>query len=147
MPRPKVAPSVLADRGVPLTLVDGHKVTLCFSFAALLLLEEEFGSVQGVIDKVSDTANAAAFTSILRVLACGLCHEHGPGGEDLADVHNLAALADPGDLATYSDAIGEAFTKAFPHKDDDEAGAGDGEDADPNSPGASGTGSPASTSA
>lgn len=141
--RPKVSAAVLRDKGVPIVL-DDHKVTLCMSFAALAILEEKYGSVQGVVDAVQGGDKAPAFTTILHVMAAALCHEAGRDGENLSDPDNLVGYLDPGEIATYSEQVGECFTIAFPDKKDDDEGAQ--EDESGNSRGASGIGSPVSTS-
>lgn len=63
MARPRISPTVLADKGVPLTLAGGLEVTLCFSFKALMLLEERYGSLQEAAALMSGKAPADAPTA------------------------------------------------------------------------------------
>jgi hypothetical protein len=152
MARPKIHPQILADKGVPLVLL-GKAFTLCYGFQALMLVEERFGSIQGAIDllesmdpKDGTAISGKAFTSLVDLMACGMAHEVGDDGEDLSQPAMLAYYCDTEALPSYAEAIATAFTRAFP-KAPEGADQGGEEQVDPPSPGASGTGSPASTSA
>jgi hypothetical protein len=149
MSRPRVSPAILADRGVPVTLVDGNTYTLLYNFRSLMHLEQKFGSVQAAIAIVSNT-QGAAFTSLAGILAAGLLHEVTPPEDDgrpLGEVEVLADFLDPKRIGEYADLMGQAFKLSFP-----EAPAADGDAADPtvpttDSPGPSGTTPPVSASA
>lgn len=143
MTRPHIDPTVLADKGVPIQLLD-RRATLCFGFRALMELEEQFGSIGGCLEVLDQGEQGKAFTGIARIMACGLAHEV-TDGASLGKAEVLADHLDPGEIQAYAEAIGEAFTRSFP-KQMAAADAAD-EDADPSSPGASGTTSPESASA
>lgn len=152
MARPRISPAVLADKGVPLTLADGLEVTLCFSFKALMLLEERYGSLEqaaalmggasptgetatvadssGVISSgpVQPATGGAPFRTVAGILACGLAHEVTPADDDgrpLDDLNVLADYLETDKITVYSDAISDAFSKAFPASDPTEAGSTD----------------------
>lgn len=141
MARPRIAPSVLADKGVPLTLAGGLEVTLCFSFKALMLLEERYGSIEAAaalmsgapaaattIPAVADSSGVVAktgqaakpFATVAGILACGLAHEVTPADDDGRPLDNPDVLGDyleTDKIEVYSEAIAEAFAKAFPAAD------------------------------
>jgi hypothetical protein len=136
MARPIIPAHVIAQRGKPITLIDGSVETVVFTFSSLMRIEEDFGSVQGALAAVSQGARGEAFSSVAKILAAGLEHVRREDGE-LSDVEYLRCLLDPMSFTRYSDAVGAAIDAAFP---DDDAEAGEG-DADPqkDSRGESGT--------
>jgi hypothetical protein len=156
MARPRIHPTILADKGYPLALVGGRTVNLCFGFEALMLVEERFGSIAGAVDVINSLDEGGEgppsvdiFTTVVRLLACGLGHESGQdetgkdNGVPLSNAEELGYWLDPSHLEEYATAIGAAFIKAFPPAPADTKG-GEG-DEDP-SRGRSGTGSDESTS-
>jgi hypothetical protein len=149
MARPTIHPSILADKGVPLTLLGGKIVRLCYGFSALMLLEERFGSMGAAVKVLQDAENGVMdskmVTNLVGVTACGLAHEVGDEGESLGVPEFLAYYLDTAELAGLGDTIGEAFSKAFPKADPQVKGS---ESPDPTmpSPGESGTGGGESTS-
>lgn len=147
MARPVVPASILAERGVPVELLDGSIVSLCYTFGSLMELEERFGSLTLAMEKMADE-KGQQFTSLVGIMAPGLRHHSASPEYDGAPLSNpdvLAQLLDSTKLKTYADAIGEAFGKAFPKAP---AAADEEDDAqDPTlSPGESGTTPPPSHS-
>lgn len=141
---PTIPPSVIAQRGKKITLIDGTIVTCVYTFSSLMRIEEDFGSVNGALAVVGQGSNGTAFTSVAQILAAGLEHEQTSDGQKLDDLDTLRSLLDPMKFNTYSDAVGAAIEAAFP-----DAGESDGEgDTDPSkdSPGESGTTSRPSSS-
>jgi hypothetical protein len=146
--RPIVHPTILAAKGVPIILTDQEHnidkpVSVCFTFSAIMNLEQEFGSLQGAMEVLNQGEGGAAFTSIVKILGCGLEHETTDHGA-LSDLDVLAGYVDTGRIKEYADALGEAFKKAFPPNLTDSGDAAGS--ADPSSLGASGTTSPPSGS-
>lgn len=159
--RPPIPPQVLAARGVPVRLIDGTEVRICYTFHSLMTLEE---TANGVVDamKILADLNGAQFSEVVNLMAAGLEHEQydvvippqqaglQPTVErvTLDDVEVLSSLLDTMTLGSYMTAMIEAFNNAFPQR---EAAAGDtdqegGEDPTQASPGPSGSTSAPSTS-
>jgi hypothetical protein len=142
MARPQIPASILANRGVPIKLMTGREVVVCYTFKSLMLLEEQFGSIQAALEIIANPTNAQ-FAGIAKILACGLVHEVATeaDGQGLGNVDVLADLLDSAELKVYADAMGEAFSKSFPTPDPEVQA-----DADPTllSLGESGTSSPGS---
>jgi hypothetical protein len=144
MARPTIPPQVLAARGVPVRLIDGQEVRICYTFHSLLVLEEKHGGLQGAMAALSDASNAQ-FASIAGLLAAGLEHEVAiADGTGLGNPEYLSYLIDPMEITTYAAAMGEAFKRSFPQPK--EADAGDPQSQN-HSPGQSGSTSAPSTSA
>lgn len=128
MARPSIPPQVLAARGVPISLVDGTEVRVCFTFHSLLVLEEKHGGLSGAMDALADP-DAAQFGTILGIMAAGLEHVEvpqedllSPTGQvvvSLSDTENLSYLLDVQRVAEYAEAMGQAFRHAFPAKEAD----------------------------
>lgn len=145
MARPTIPPAILAQRGVPITLVDGTTRSLCYTFRSLLLIEEQFGTLQRALNSLDFVENkdAKAFSAINGLMAAGLAHE--TVGDDATPVTSavLPDWIDPAQLTEYGNAIGQAITLAFPKAP--EAEEPDAEEDPPVvSPGSSGTTSPPS---
>lgn len=117
----KLPAHILKSRGVPITLLDAREVVLLFTFSSLMRLEEEFGSVAAALGEIQKGDKGAAFGSIARIMAAGLEHEHDGDGKRLDDTDVLRSLLDSVELEAYSDALGEAFEKAFPEPEGDDA--------------------------
>lgn len=147
MARPTIPPSILAQRGLPIVLIDGTQLTLCYNFRSLLAIEEQFGSLQRALDSldVVENKDAKAFGAINGLLAAGLAHELVGEDGSMVTADNLPDWIDPSQIAEYGKAIGTAITLAFPKAD--QAGEEPGDDVDPTipSPGSPGTTSPSSS--
>lgn len=173
MARPNIPAAVLADRGVPLTLLGGLQVVLCYTFRSLMMLEERYGSLQEAMSILGATTDATKaetdaetdadpaapvpsaidrpmFTGLVGILSCGLTHEVAPSqsgvpgdGNPLSEPEVLADYLDLRNIGSYAAVIGEAFSKSFPA-----APAGETPDPPlaPPSLGGSGTTLPSSTS-
>ncbi len=146
MPRPFVHPSILAAKGVPFPILgrsgaDGEPAppTLCYSFAALMRLEEEFGSIGAVLEVMEQGEKGQAFGGIVSILAAGFVHEPNlEDGRELSHAQSLAGHLDPAELEAYTEVLAEAFSKAFP----DGKGAAPADPQAPPSPGGIGITSP-----
>lgn len=136
-----VPADVIAQRGIPIKLIDGSEARAVVTFSTIMTIEEEFGSIADALAAINGGAMGKVFGGVASVLAA--CLEHEPPREQgrLDDVDVLRNLLDPMQFSTYVDAAGNAISAAFPAGDDAEAGEGD---ADPqqDSPGESGTTSP-----
>lgn len=129
--------AVLAQRGVPIKLIDGSEAVVVFTFSSLAIIEAKYGSVQAALSEAQGGSTAQTFTGMLDVFAAGL--EHDP---KFSDVAVLRYLLDPLETRNYSKAIDDAFDKSFPpaeSKDDDAA--------DPQTPGEASRGPSGNTSA
>ena len=123
--------------GAKVELTDGRIVAVRFDIAALMRIEDEFGSL------------AAAFraekhvSTVVRQLAIGLAHEG-------FTVDTLIPLLDSRRMHDYQEALGVAWQEALPDPDPKETGeattesTGDGSGGSPQS---SGDGPTASSSA
>jgi hypothetical protein len=140
MANPNLPASVLAQRGVPISLLDGRQVMLCFTFSSLMLLEEAHGSMQNVLKVINEGISGAVIGGLIEIIGAGLEHEHGPDGERYSDPDVLRYVLDPQLIGEYGDAIGEAFEKAFPQADPSDT------EADPTQPVASSHGETGTTS-
>lgn len=111
----------LVSKGVNITLADGRTLDLRYGMAALVELEETFGSLEGVGSAFQSVAGGGGkvFTSVLGLLAAGLAH-HGITRATLLRDDLLAVDR----LQEYANAANEAFDRAFPTV---EAGEGKGE--------------------
>lgn len=150
MARPTVSHDIISSRGVKLDLV-GIDVTVVYTFAALALVEDEFGSVQLALGALAQKVNQAKTTA--RLLACGLAHEVGPDGEPLSDVDCLYPFLDTARADDYQEAIVDALANALPavraaidrQEEETEPDPTEGETTT-DSPGPTGTTSPPSSS-
>jgi hypothetical protein len=140
MARPTIPPAVLAQRGVPVTLVDGTILTLCYNFRSLLVIEDQFGTLQRALDSLDFVANkdAKAFAAINGLMAAGLGHELVGDDGTPVTAEVLPDWIDPAQIVEYGKAIGQAITTAFPKAAE---GEGADEEVDPpkDSPGLPGT--------
>jgi len=145
MARPTIPPTILSQRGVPITLVDGTTRQLCYTFRSLLAIEEQFGNLQAALNMldVAENKDAKAFGAINGLMAAGLAHEVVGDDNNMVTAENLPDWIDPAQIGEYGKAIGEAITLAFPKAVEDE---GADEEADPPkaSPGSPGTTPPSS---
>jgi hypothetical protein len=146
MARPTIPPAILTQRGVPITLVDGTSLSLCYTFRSLLAIEDQFGNLQRALDALDVVANkdAKAFGAINGLMAAGLAHEVVGPDQNMVTADNLPDYIDPAKIAEYGEAIGKAITAAFPKPDpaeDGHVGEETDADADPQvaSPGLPGT--------
>jgi hypothetical protein len=148
MARPTIPAAILAQRGVQIPLAEGFgTATLCYTFASLMVLEEEFGSVTKAFESISST-DAAQFGGVVALLAAGLAHEVAPpqyDGVPLSDRDMLAAMLDPRELQAYVEAIGEAIKAAFPQAAEGSPDPTEQATTPDPSPGESGTTSPAAS--
>jgi hypothetical protein len=132
MPKSSIPAAVLHQRGVPITLIDGSTAVVVFTFSSLARIEAQYGSVGAALHEAQgSTTDAAVFSGLTQVLACGLEHEtRGEGGAavDLGDAEQLVHLLDSALVREYSKAIDDGFDKSFPKPEGDDAG-------DPQGPG------------
>jgi hypothetical protein len=142
MTRPTIPASVIAQRGRPVSFIDGTKATLVCTFSSLMRIEEDFGSIATALAETQRGMTGPAFTSVASIMAACLQHEPARDGQSLADPETLRLLLDPMLFDDYSEAAGEAISAAFPAEADDKAGEGD-PDPQPGSLGESGGTSPA----
>lgn len=109
--------------GHPIILTDGQTVQVRYGMASIVELEDRFGSLGGVQDAMASlNAGSKVFGSMMDLLACGLLYAGliptQPG--ELPTVGQVRAvllgrdLVDPADLKDYMEALGRAFTEAFP---------------------------------
>ncbi len=104
----------LAARGRPLPLLNGSTLTLRYDFSALLAIEERFGGIGIMQERMSDRGlRGPVLTTTLELLVCGLRHTPGPNGVPWT-VERLAPLLDPARIGEYSEAAGAALAEAFP---------------------------------
>lgn len=147
MARPTIPPAVLAQRGVPITLIDGTEVRICYTFRSLIMIEDEFGSLQRALNALDygDNPDAKAFASICTLVAAGLQHEvAGPDGTQLGHRDVVADYLDTQQVQEIGEAIGKAITNAFPAKT--EAAEEDADQPDPTLPSPGSTGSTSAAS-
>jgi hypothetical protein len=133
---------VLAQ-GIPIKLED-REVHLKFGMRGLKMLEDEFGSIEGIervlipeVDSNGKRVETKYISHLAFVLSAGLAHE----GLTLDDVLDRAV---PALLPEYSEAIAKAIDQAFPAR---KGGKPSGKArASKPSPGATGTTPPPSSS-
>lgn len=111
MARSTLPHELISSRGVKLDLV-GQSVTIVYSFRALALVEEHFGSVGMALASLTSKNHQA--TSTAQMLACGLAHEVDAGGAPLSELDALYPLLDSEQLGDYQTAIVEALANAVP---------------------------------
>lgn len=146
MARPTIPPAILAQRGVPLTLIDGTTVHLCYNFRSLMRIEEEFGSLQRALNALDfgENPDAKAFSAMASLAAAGLQHEvAGPDGTPMDTADRVSDYLDTQHVQELGEAIGKAITAAFPAKVE---GAQEGEEEDPTPPSPGSTGSTSASS-
>jgi hypothetical protein len=136
---------IIAARGQKITLLDGSTPTLVYGFSSIMRLEEEFGSVSAALEAVTGPdGESPSLIAVAKVMCAGLEHESTDNGL-LSDLDTLRHLLDSTEIEAYSEAIGAAFSAAFPQAAPED---GEGSEADPTtaSRGPSGTTSAPSSS-
>lgn len=100
----------ITAKGYPITLTDGREVRLRFGMAAILQLEEDFGSLGAVQEALKNlTPQGRVFGPVVDLLAAGLSH-HGITRAELIGGDLLALDG----LEHYAEQLGRAFAEAFP---------------------------------
>jgi hypothetical protein len=119
---------IIAARGQKITLLDGSTPTLVYGFSSIMRLEEEFGSVSAALEAVTGAdGESPSLTAVAKVMCAGLEHETTESGL-LSDLNTLRYLLDSTEIEGYSEAIGAAFSAAFPQSTDAD---GEENEADP----------------
>lgn len=122
-PYPTTPARRLRATGHPITLTDGRTVQVRYGMASIVELEDRFGSLGGVQDAMNALdAGAKVFGSMMDLLACGLLYAglvptaagELPTVGQVRQVLLAHDLVDPADLTDYMEALGRAFTEAFP---------------------------------
>lgn len=129
--RPQFNASLIAQKGVPLDLLHGRSVMLCYTFRSLAMIEDHYGSIKAVQDVLNDAEKGKAFGEIARLLAFGLVHEDATDHGPISDQDVLLDYLDTAAIQSYGMAIGEAFTKAFPQAPTVAPTPGEGDASDP----------------
>lgn len=102
----------LQAAGAPVLLANGREVWLRYGMAALLHLEDTYGSIPGVLEALNGlNAGGKAFTTVVDLIVPGLLHEGISRADLLAD-----DLLDPSLLQVYVQAIARAFEQSFPQE-------------------------------
>lgn len=101
--------------GEPLQLLDGRTVHVKYGMRGLMRLEDAFGSLAAVQTQISQDGTGAVFTPAMKLLACGLLHEHDGAGAPLSDPERLADLIAPERFQDAVSAAGRALQRAFPN--------------------------------
>lgn len=123
-PEPESLAAVVAAQGATITLADGTQAQLRYTMRSLDKLEQDFGSVEGVIDAFDAVtegkqARGPVFGPIVRLMVPGLFgawRVHPATGElyELGATPDRAAeLLDPAQVGAYAAAIGRAIKEAF----------------------------------
>lgn len=99
----------IANEGPVLTLMDGRQLRLHFGFGGLRQIEKRFGSLNGLVQRLSGGEDSAFFDTIFTGLLCGLW-KTGITEDDLEE--NL----DPAEIEQYGIVLSEAIALAFPKK-------------------------------
>lgn len=100
----------LRAAGIPIVLLDGEAHVVRFDMAALVALEEQFGSLGAVQDLLTNLdEHKAVFGPMLDLLAAGLANEGMTRQRLLSE-----ELVDAADLDAVATAVGKAFAQAFP---------------------------------
>jgi hypothetical protein len=97
--------STIAAPGGDIILATGETVSIRYGMSAVKTLEDEFGSINTLIAKITEATDGAFFTSITKALWAGT-NRSLPYTEflDLLDTRRIADY-----VKTFSDAIGEAL--------------------------------------
>lgn len=126
----------LLAQGAPITLADGREARVRFDFRALVLVEEQFGSIVAMAQRLNDPKDKK-YSFFAKALACALHREDGLDEDALID------LLDPAQMSDYDEALQIAWEQAFPKPAESDPNP-DGETTD--SPGSSTTTAPPSAS-
>lgn len=105
----------LAAKGARIAFSDGTEATVRYDFLSLLAIEEQYGSIQGLLDRVqhldgADAASSPVIGTVLDLIRWGL--EPDDHGTHPAR-HTIARKMDPRDLQTYIKAAVGALEEAF----------------------------------
>lgn len=106
----KISSEILAP-GRSITLVNGNTITIRYGFNALGILEDEFGSVDGLFKALADGAKGRLFKSLAVALWAGTSRQ--------LTKEAFADLLDPTQLAAYSEAMNGALAQAFGSRDEE----------------------------
>lgn len=97
--------------GRTVTLTDGRTVVVRFTFAAIMEIEKEWGSVGAWSYQLTGPGGqpvaGPGFTAIAKTLAI-------MAGEPLQEIAQFAGALDPRQVQSYHDVIDEAFAEGFP---------------------------------
>jgi hypothetical protein len=128
-----LTPGQALAQGITITLGDGTTVLLRYTFRSLALLEQRFGSLEGIQGAIDQSGAGAAFGPLMELLGAGLC---GKGGgftphlrhrQDVAgkrtleeilykrssDGVDLGELLDLSRIQEYAEAMSTAFVTAL----------------------------------
>jgi len=145
MPRPHIPAAVIAQRGRPITLIDGTEVTVVYTFSSLMRIEDDFGTLARAFAELESGEYGALMNTVSKLLAAGLEHVEPAGDRGaLSDVDVLRGWLDPKHVNDYTDQVTAAIAQSFP--DASAEAEGDAVDPTQDSPGESGTTSPPSPS-
>jgi len=95
-------------QGQTIALANGETVTIKYGFAALAVIEREYGSIQGLVAKLSDT-NGEVISTLGYALWAGTSRN--------VAVEAFLDLLDPRKIQEYSEAFGTALSDAMPPGD------------------------------
>ena len=100
--------SKILIQGQSIALASGETVTIKYGFAALAVLEREYGSIQGLVAKLSNVEGDVIST---------LGHALWAGTTRTVPVETFLDLLDPRKIQEYSEAFGTALSDAMPPGD------------------------------
>lgn len=99
----------IANDKATIELRDGNTYTLHYGFGGLRRIEEKFGSVRALLEKIEEGMGDGYYDAVFSALLYGLW-KTGITEEDLED------LIEPSDQERYAPALNAAILASFPHE-------------------------------